>query len=91
MEKKITSFEEYKTEYKKSITNPEKFWEEKAENFNWIKKWENVLSWDFKKPEIKWFDGGQLNITENCLDRHLEKKVIKLLSNGLQIIRKKKA
>ena len=88
MGKKITSFEEYKTEYKKSITNPEKFWEEKAENFNWIKKWENVLSWDFKKPEIKWFDGGQLNITENCLDRHLEKKsdqiAIKWIANNPQ-------
>ena len=88
MVKKIKSFEEYKTEYKKSITNPEKFWEEKAENFNWIKKWENVLSWDFKKPEIKWFDGGQLNITENCLDRHLEKKgdqiAIKWIANNPQ-------
>ena len=88
MVKKITSFEEYKIEYKKSITNPEKFWEEKAENFNWIKKWENVLSWDFKKPEIKWFDGGQLNITENCLDRHLEKKgdqiAIKWIANNPQ-------
>ena len=88
MVKKITSFEEYKIEYKKSITNPEKFWEEKAENFNWIKKWENVLSWDFKKPEIKWFDGGQLNITENCLDRHLEKKgdqiAIKWIANKPQ-------
>ena len=88
MGKKITSFEEYETEYKKSITNPEKFWEEKAENFNWIKKWENVLSWDFKKPEIKWFDGGQLNITENCLDRHLEKKsdqiAIKWIANNPQ-------
>ncbi len=88
MGKKITSFVEYKTEYKKSLTNPEKFWEEKAENFNWIKKWENVLSWDFKKPEIKWFDGGQLNITENCLDRHLEKKsdqiAIKWIANNPQ-------
>ena len=86
MEKKITSFEEYNLEYEKSIHNPEKFWEEKALNFNWEKKWDNVLSWDFTKPEIKWFEGGKLNITENCLDRHLEKKqnqtAIKWIANN---------
>ena len=74
MDKKITSFEEYKIEYKKSIKNPTLFWEEKAHNFKWQKKWKNVLSWDFSVPEIKWFEGGKLNITENCLDRHLENK-----------------
>ena len=74
MNKNITSFKEYKKEYKKSIENPEIFWEEKAKNFIWKKNWENVLSWDFTQPEIKWFEGGKLNITENCLDRHLEKK-----------------
>ena len=74
MNKNITSFKEYKKEYKKSIENPEIFWEEKAKNFIWKKNWENVLSWDFSQPEIKWFEGGKLNITENCLDRHLEKK-----------------
>ena len=74
MNKNITSFKEYTKEYKKSIEDPEMFWEEKAKNFVWKKSWDNVLSWDFTKPEIKWFDGGKLNITENCLDRHLEKK-----------------
>ena len=74
MNKKINTFEEYKIEYKKSIQNPEKFWRDKAEQFTWKKKWDNVLSWDFTKPEIKWFEGGRLNITENCLDRHLEKR-----------------
>ena len=74
MQKKITNFEEYKIEYKKSIKNPEKFWEEKANNFRWIKKWNNILSWSFTKAEIKWFEGGKLNITENCLDRHLPKR-----------------
>ena len=74
MDKKITSFEEYKIEYKKSIKNPTLFWEEKAHNFKWRKKWKNVLSWDFSAPEIKWFEGGKLNITENCLDRHLKNK-----------------
>ena len=48
------------------------FWEEIAEeHFLWRKKWDNVLSWDFSKPEVKWFEGAQLNITENCIDRHL--------------------
>ena len=71
MEKNINSFEEYEKEYEKSIKNPEGFWEEKAHNFTWQKKWNKVLSWDFTTPEIKWFEGGKLNITENCLDRHL--------------------
>ncbi len=74
MKKNIATLKEYKIEYEKSINNPEGFWEEKAQSFMWKKKWKNVLSWDFKKPEIKWFEGGKLNITENCLDRHLEKK-----------------
>jgi len=74
MKKNITSFEEYKTEYAKSINNPEEFWKEKAAAFTWQKKWDTVLQWDFTKPEVKWFEGGQLNITENCLDRHLKKR-----------------
>ncbi len=86
MGKKITTFEEYKIEYAKSIQNPEKFWEEKAEKFTWKKKWDTVLDWDFTKPEIKWFEGGKLNITENCLDRHLEKRgeqtAIKWIANN---------
>uniref|UniRef100_A0A3Q2XSC3 Acetyl-coenzyme A synthetase N-terminal domain-containing protein n=1 Tax=Hippocampus comes TaxID=109280 RepID=A0A3Q2XSC3_HIPCM len=56
----------------KSVNNPEVFWEEVAEeHFVWLKKWDRVLDWDFTKPEVKWFDGAQLNITVNCLDRHL--------------------
>ena len=74
MDKNISTFEEYKKEHQKSIENPEQFWEDKASNFTWQKKWDNVLAWDFTKPEIKWFEGGKLNITENCLDRHLEKR-----------------
>jgi len=70
--KKINSFEEYQSEYKKSVVNPELFWEEKAATFLWKKKWDTVLEWNFETPSIKWFDGGKLNITENCLDRHLE-------------------
>ncbi len=68
----IKNFEEYYQVYRKSVRNPENFWEEVAEeHFVWRKKWDSVLEWDFSKPEIKWFQGAKLNITENCLDRHL--------------------
>lgn len=68
----IKELEEYFQVYRKSVRYPEVFWEEIAEeHFVWQKKWHTVLDWDFSKPEIKWFDGAQLNITENCLDRHL--------------------
>jgi acetyl-CoA synthetase len=68
----IKSADEYKAAYKKSVEDPEGFWGEVASHFYWRKKWNKVLDWDFKKPTIKWFDGGKLNITENCLDRHLQ-------------------
>lgn len=68
----INSFEEYQAAYKKSIKEPEIFWGEIAENFTWRKKWDKVLNWNFKDPTIEWFKGGKLNITENCIDRHLE-------------------
>ncbi|MGS2726428.1 acetate--CoA ligase [Psychroserpens sp. BH13MA-6] len=68
----IKHLEEYYQVYRKSVRNPETFWEEIAEeHFLWRKKWDNVLSWDFTKPEVKWFEGAKLNITENCIDRHL--------------------
>lgn len=68
----IKHLEEYYQVYRKSVRNPEAFWEEIAEeHFVWRKKWDKVLDWDFSKPEIKWFEGAKLNITENCLDRHL--------------------
>ena len=68
----IKHLEEYYQVYRKSVRNPEAFWEEIAEeHFVWRKKWDSVLSWDFSKPEIKWFEGAKVNITENCLDRHL--------------------
>lgn len=68
----IKHLEEYYQVYRKSVRNPEAFWEEIAEeHFVWRKRWNNVLSWDFRKPEVKWFEGAQLNITENCIDRHL--------------------
>lgn len=71
----IKHLEEYYQVYRKSVREPENFWAEVAEeHFMWRKKWDKVLQWDFKKPEIKWFDGAQLNITENCIDRHLVTK-----------------
>ena len=71
----IMHLEEYYKIYRKSVKEPEAFWEKIAEeNFTWYKKWDNVLEWDFKKPEIKWYQGAKLNITENCIDRHLSTK-----------------
>ncbi|MEO5999198.1 MAG: acetate--CoA ligase [Chitinophagaceae bacterium] len=69
----ITTLEEYHTAYKESVEDPEKFWADVAKEFYWKKKWDKVLEWNFSEPRIKWFEGGKLNITENCLDRHLEK------------------
>ncbi|MBY0426053.1 MAG: AMP-binding protein, partial [Cytophagales bacterium] len=71
MSNRIKTFEEYTQQYSLSVSNPEAFWEEKASYFQWKKKWDKVLEWDFIKPDVKWFIGGKLNITENCLDRHL--------------------
>ena len=68
---RISSFEEYQVEYQKSIETPEAFWAEKANQFLWSKKWDKVLDWNFSEPKFEWFVGGKLNITENCLDRHL--------------------
>ncbi|RAJ16382.1 acetate--CoA ligase [Olleya aquimaris] len=68
----INSYKEYEKAYQASIDNPEAFWEEIAESFVWKKKWSKVLEWDFTKPEVTWFKDGKLNITENCLDRHLK-------------------
>jgi len=73
----ITSFKQYEEEYKKSVENPEQFWGEIAQNFQWRKPWYKVLSWNFTDPDIKWFEGAKLNITENCLDRHLIKNADK--------------
>ena len=74
MATRIRTFEQYQEEYKKSVDQPEAFWAEQAETFQWRKKWDNVLDWNFEEPDIKWFSGGKLNITENCLDRHLAER-----------------
>jgi len=67
----LKSYDQYKEVYKKSIEDPEKFWGDVAENFQWRKKWDKVLEWNFKEPKVEWFKGAKLNITENCIDRHL--------------------
>src|SRR5215213_4095707 len=70
----ITSLEQYRLKYQQSIESPEAFWSEVAESFYWRKKWDKVLEWNFEESNIKWFINGKLNITENCLDRHLKTK-----------------
>jgi len=70
MIKAIQSFEEYTQAYSESIQDPEGYWAKQAEQFTWKKKWDKVLEWNFKEPDVKWFIGGKLNITENILDRH---------------------
>lgn len=75
---RITSFEDYKEKYQKSIENPELFWDDIASKFTWKQKWVKTLEWNFKEPNIKWFLNGKLNITENCIDRHLEKNADKI-------------
>lgn len=70
--KKIDSFQEYQIEYKRSVKDPQAFWEEKANTFVWKKSWHRVLDWNFDTAKVSWYEGGELNITENCLDRHLK-------------------
>ena len=68
----IKSIAEYDALYKRSIDDPEGFWAERAElTLDWSKKWDKVLDYDFNAPYIKWFEGGKLNVTQNCLDRHV--------------------
>jgi acetyl-CoA synthetase len=73
MDLRINSFDDYKRIYAYSVAEPENFWATVAETFYWQKKWDSVLDWNFSEPNVKWFSGAKLNITENCLDRHLVK------------------
>ncbi|MBO0935785.1 acetate--CoA ligase [Fibrella sp. HMF5335] len=68
---RIRTFAEYQLAYEQSVNDPEAFWAEVAQNFHWRKPWTKTLQWNFEEPNIKWFSGGKLNITENVLDRHL--------------------
>lgn len=69
--KQISSFEEYESEAQNAQRDPKTFWEKFAKNFHWKKPWTQVLEGNFGDPSLKWFNGAKLNITENCLDRHL--------------------
>ena len=71
---RIKTLQDYKNVYERSVKDPEGFWAEQAESFTWKKKWDDVLKWNFSVPDINWFVNGKLNITENCLDRHLEER-----------------
>ena len=68
----VESIDHYNQEYKRSIENQNKYWGEKAERINWYKKWNSVGSFDYFNGSIKWFEGGSLNVSYNCLDRHVE-------------------
>ena len=71
----IKNIKDYISAYSESVDNPEKFWEKIASyNFKWKRKWDSVLTYDFSIPKIEWFSGAELNITENCIDRHLNDK-----------------
>ena len=63
----------YREMYARSVEDPEGFWADQADEFvTWFKKWDRVMEWDFNTPEIKFFEGAKLNVSYNCLDRHLE-------------------
>src|SRR6478736_1324407 len=68
----IKSLEQYKEAYKQSVDNPDLFWGNIGGYFQWKRRWEKVLEWNFTEPKIEWYKGAKLNITENCLDRHLK-------------------
>lgn len=69
---RIKSMEEYRRLYRESIDQPEKFWADQARRLHWSRMWDRVLRFDFLNPHITWFEGGRLNASYNCLDRHVE-------------------
>jgi len=68
---RITSLDDYRAEYAKSVSNPEDFWEGIADNFYWRTRWDTVVEWNFNDPKVQWFTGAKLNITENIFDQKL--------------------
>ncbi len=75
---RIKTWEDYEKAYARSVNDPEGFWGDIAGEFVWRKKWNTALQWNFDEPKIEWFKGAKLNITENCLDRHLSTRGNKL-------------
>lgn len=72
--KQIATIAQYNEAYAQSVNQPEAFWADVAESFTWQKKWDKVLSGDFSNVDVKWYEGAKLNMTENCLDRHLSER-----------------
>ena len=68
----IPSMEKYDEMYKMSLESPEEFWSEQAETLDWFKKWDKIHSFDPENIEIKWFEGGKINVSYNCIDRHVK-------------------
>lgn len=68
----IASMEQYRSLYAKSMADPDEFWADKAERLQWMEKWNKVCSYDFVDGKIAWFENGKLNVSQNCLDRHVE-------------------
>ncbi len=68
----ISSMDQYHEQYKQSIDDPEDFWADKAQRLDWSKKWSKVRSFDFVGGKISWFENGKLNVSQNCLDRHVD-------------------
>ncbi|MEC9296714.1 MAG: acetate--CoA ligase [SAR324 cluster bacterium] len=66
--------ETYLKMYEESVNDPKVFWDKQAERLDWFKRWDNTLDWDYNKAHIRWYEGGKLNISYNCIDRHLENK-----------------
>ena len=75
---RLQTWKDYQDQYQLSTDNPQAFWEGIAEHFQWRQKWDEVLRWEFATPKVEWFPGAKLNITENCLDRHLAERGNKL-------------
>ena len=73
-EDSLCNNEKYLKMYQESIDDPKSFWDREAKRLHWYKEWDNTFDFDFHKPEIKWFTGGKINVSDNCIDRHLEKR-----------------
>jgi len=66
---------QYQNMYRRSVEDPEGFWAEQAERFvSWQRRWERVLDWDYRRAHVRWFEGATLNVSVNCLDRHLQQR-----------------